>query len=144
MLALASCSQSRSTFIEVGSQAAAPLLVRGFYPSEGDYRWTKTSFAVQLHPPAKQRGMRLTLELFIAPELIARNRDTTLACKVDDVELAPQTYSATGSQKLERETPPILKDPALLECSTSKAFVPGGADTRELGIVLSKIRMQPL
>ena len=144
LLAAAGCSGSAdATVIDVADPGSARQLVSGFHQVERDYRWTAGRFEVLLKPPrhASQSGARLIMELYVADELIAKNRDTTLDCSIDGAALAPERYVTAGSQRLVRDTPPLVSNPATLRCALSHPLPPGPVDNRELGIVVSKIRL---
>jgi hypothetical protein len=145
IVAVLACGCSNETVLDVGDVASASRLVSGFHQREQGYRWTEGAFEARLAAPwrANRNGARLTLEVYVAPLLIEVAHETTLGCSLDSQPLAPERYDSAGSRRMERDIGPIVGE-ALLRCTLSHPLAPGPVDKRELGIVVSKIRLRTL
>ena len=125
-------------------QAAQLVLLRGFYPVEGNaWRWTAGKFAVQLRPPANaaQSGARLMLNFAIPESSISRTKSMTLSASVGGGTLAPETYTKAGEYTYARDVPAtaLTGDKAEVEFSLDKYLPAGTVEQRELGVVVNSV-----
>jgi hypothetical protein len=151
LFALASCSREKGAGPKRAGQLAmsdsehADQLARGFYQLEaGRFRWTEREFAFTLHAPrdTPRRGARLTLSLFIAPEIL-QGGAPMLSCAADGVPLPPEPLDRPGPMEVVRDVPPLEHELPVFTCTTSKSYQPSGNDKRELGVVVTSLRLQP-
>jgi hypothetical protein len=131
--------------IDAADPAAAKQLVRGLHEIESSWRWTAGTFAFRLGlpPHAAERGATLVVEIAVPDPVITANHDATLACSVNGVAAAPQTFTAAGRFAYLRVLPPIAGSDALVECNVAKILAPGGNERRELGLIWHSARLDP-
>ena len=134
--------------IRMGDPRAAGQLLTGFYDIEAHaWRWTKRQFAVSLRPPkgAAQKGAVLVVSLTVPPPVIEAGKSITLTASVNGTRLSPETWSATGNYVYQRVIPPDLLagDSTRVDFELDKAMPPSTQDARELGIVVSRIALEP-
>src|SRR5260370_31730771 len=93
--------QLESSNFEVGDEAFAPLLLRGFYPSKGKWsgRWAEKKFAARMERPGGPEPVYLVLQFVFTPEVSKAHSSVTIASRVNGVELARQTFSKTGANE---------------------------------------------
>jgi hypothetical protein len=131
--------------VHMADPKAAPQLLRGFYPVEGNaWRWSAGKFAVALRPPA-QSGAKLVVKFVIPDSSMARNKTMTLSGSVGGAVLAPETYTKAGEHTFVREVPStaLAGDKVIAEFALDK-FLPAGAiEQRELGVVINSIGFDP-
>ncbi len=133
-----------ATMLQAADPRAATQLVRGFHAVEsGAWRWTEKSFAVTLHPPAgaSVKGATLVLK-FVFPEVaLQKLGPVTLSARVGTQQLSPETIDSAGDKSYSRDVPAsVLKDDAVtVEFTLDKAIPPGGADIRELGVIMNMV-----
>ncbi len=141
-------AESLLSTIHTADPKAAPQLLRGFYPVEGNaWRWSAGKFAVALRPPtgAAQSGAKMTVKFVIPDSSMARNKTMTLSGSVGGTALAPETYTKAGEHTYVREVPPaaLAGDKVIAEFALDK-FLPAGAiEQRELGVVVNSIGFDP-
>jgi hypothetical protein len=126
--------------VTIGDPRSAQQLVGGFYDIEdGAWRWTTKQFTVELGTPLGSSGRGATLEFhFVLPEaVLAANKSLTLSASVDGSALPPQTYTQPGEQVYKQDVPGSVlgKDAVKVVFEVDKAYTPGGADTRSLGVI---------
>ena len=133
-----------ATVLNTADPRAAPQLVRGFHPVEGNaWRWTAGQFAALLKPPAgaETKGATLVFRFAIPDVVIQQLRPLTLAVSVGGSALSPETYTTSGQQTYSRDVPAaaLKGDSVLVEFSLDKHLPPQGLDQRELGVIASMI-----
>ena len=99
--------QLESSEIRVGDEAYAPLLLRGFHASEGEWstRWTARKFAVRLERPAGPEVVYLVLQFALAPEVLKAYPAVTIASRVNGVELGRRSFNKTGGTEYVEAVP---------------------------------------
>jgi hypothetical protein len=130
--------------VHVGDPKMAAQLVSGFHGIEsGSWRWTQRQFTVALGVPAgaDQAGGTLELRLTVPPPSIEKLNSLTLTASIGGTDLGPETYSKPGPYIYKRDVPArlLLGDPVKVAFTLDKAMNPGGADLRELGVVVTSI-----
>jgi hypothetical protein len=149
--ALASCTREKVTGpqrvaeLSMSDRDHADQLASGFYElEEGRFRWTGREFAFTLHAPrdAAKRGARLTLSLYVAPEILEGGAPT-LSCIADGVPIPPEPLDKPGPMEVVRDVPPLDHELPVFTCTASKTYKPGGVDQRELGVVVTALKLQP-
>jgi hypothetical protein len=124
--------------VEMGDQALAPQLLRGFHAVENGWRWTDQAFAVKLGVPAgaSERGGKLSLKFSLPAPALQKNKAVTVKAKVGDAT-ASKTVSKPDAETLELDLPgtALSSSSVVVEFSTDKTFAPGGQDIRSLGVI---------
>jgi cephalosporin hydroxylase len=124
--------------IEFG-QSDTPRMLRGFYPSQGAWRWTAPSFAVSLDVPKTKEKVFVVLEFTVPSELAGSGRTATLTTKVNGVKIGEDTYGTIGSAGLAHEVPNELMrtSPVEVEFSLNRDATAGPKGERRGVIVVS-------
>jgi hypothetical protein len=116
----------------------------GFYPAEaGGSRWTKRQFAVTFAGAGPSPG-RLILQLYIPEASIQKLGPITLAARLGDHDLAPETLRQAGRYAYERDVPAGWMKPGenRFEFALDKSLAPSAQDARELGIVVASASLE--
>jgi hypothetical protein len=112
----------------------------GFYPAELDaerpFNWM--SGAGRLRLMRLDRAEPLTLSLWVQPAVT--NRPVDLTVTVDSASLPPRRLTA-GSQQIDVTLPSSDSTRALIGLAVSDTLVPGGSDTRSLGLRVDGIAL---
>jgi hypothetical protein len=130
---------------------SARQLVDGFYAPEAFGRWTKPKFSLVLavpHSPPLQ-DPALLVKLFVPDNEMAQVKSLSLACSVNGVALAPETFTAPGGQVYARSLPAAalsgdrLSGDRLRADFTLDKWMPGTKqDPRDLGIVVTVVALK--
>ena len=114
----------------------------GFYPAELDaersFNWMSRAGRIRLL--RLDREDQLTLSLWVRPAVTTRPVD--LAIAVDGIAAPPRRLGA-GPQQIDIALPPSDNSRALISLEVSEALVPGGTDTRSLGMRVDGIALAP-
>jgi hypothetical protein len=139
--AVAALDPPASPRVDVADPAAAPQLLSGFADvSDGRSRSTRERFSVRLG-----RGVWvLSLELTLPVPAFAAHGPLTLSATVNGARLPPETYAGPGDYTYVRTVDEALvrDGSAQVDFEVDKAFVPGGADARTLGIIVRSVRLE--
>jgi len=134
-----------SSMISTADPLSAGQFTKGFYPIDPGvaWRWTSKEFTVSLTPPrgAGQKGAQLVLD-FTLPDAVIKNlKSMTLSASIRGLKLAPENYTAAGAYSYTRDVPAEnLKSANIaVDFALDKVLPPSGAETRELGIIVSKV-----
>jgi hypothetical protein len=130
--------------VSVADPRAAVQLVRGFHALENDsWRWTMKSFTVTLRPPAGSAaaGAQLELKLVIPEAIVKQLGPIVVGARVNNADLAPETYSKAGDYTYTRDVPSsaLHGDAVTFDFSADKGIPPSDKDSRELAIIVSSI-----
>jgi hypothetical protein len=133
--------------VQTGDPKTAGQLVSGFYGIEnGAWRWTQRQFTVLLASPAgaAQSGAILELRLTVPPPSIEKLKSLTLTASVEGTDLGSQTYTAPGPYIYKKDVPAKLLAGGSVKVAfqLDKSMTPGGADMRDLGVVVSSVALQ--
>ena len=133
-----------ATIVSAGDPRASNQFVKGFYAIESEsWRWTAKEFSVSLSPPrtAAQNGAVLVLEFSVPDAVIQKFKSITLAGAIGDFKLSPEKYTASGSYSYTRPVAASSLQGATVRAdfSLDNALPPSGADSRELGIIVSQV-----
>ncbi len=135
-----------ASVVQVADPAAAIQLLQGFHEVEqGSWRWTQKQFSLLLKtPPGGARGATLELKFALPEPVVARLGAVTLTASVSGSPLGPQTYTRPGDHVYSRTVPPaaLAGEAVKVEFHLDKALPPGGADGRELGLVVSSVGLE--
>lgn len=134
--------------ILVSDPHMAPQLLSGWYAVEqNSWRWTAGRFAavLGLPPGAPRKGAVLKLSFSIPDAVIAQLKQVTLRASVQGTLLQPETYSRPGEAVYVRELPASLLSGTSVRVDfvLDKFFSPGASDRRELGVVVSRLNLEP-
>jgi hypothetical protein len=115
----------------------------GFYPAELDaerpFNWMSRAGRIRLL--RLDRREPLTLSLWVQPATATRPVDLTIA--VDGIAGPPRRL-APGAQQVDIALPPSDNSRAIVNLEVSEALVPGGSDTRSLGMRVDGIALAPV
>ena len=132
--------------LHLGDPRVADQLLSGFYEIEAHaWRWSARKFSVLLRPPAgsAQAGATLELHLTIPPVVIEKLNHLTLSGDVNGSPMAPETYTKPGDYVYQRDIPASAFHGATVHVNfeLDQAIPPSESDLRELGVVVSSIRL---
>jgi hypothetical protein len=133
--------------IQVGNEAHANQLVNGFFEAQvGIWRWTAPTFIVKLAVPSAvtEEGGVVRLDFTLPKVLVAQIPSMTLKAKVANLETT-KTFRGEGDYVFEVEVPKgaVAGEAVNVEFSTDKAYKPGGADDRSLGVIAKNVELVP-
>jgi len=137
-----------TSMIQMGDPKSEAQLVTGFYGIEQNvWRWTGQHFSAVLRPPfgAAQKGATLQLAFTVPPVIIANLKTISLSASVGSTSLSPETYTQPGEYVYKRDLAPALlnSDAVRVDFSLDKSMPPSGADQRELGVVATRLWLDP-
>ena len=135
------------SMIRISDPSSSSQLVRGFYPLESNsWRWAAPRFTVALGVPeaARQKGADLVLAFFLPDASVRKLKQITIAAKVEDFALPPETYSTMGDHEYRRSVPAaaLTHDPAGADFTVDK-FVTSAEDSRQLSVVVTRVGFEP-
>jgi hypothetical protein len=119
--------------IAIGDPVLPPLLLRGFYESEGGWRWTARPFAVAITPPAGNDSVSSNLPIEVTRTIPA----VVLTARVNRVEVRHKRYAAEGRHEFSAPVPDRLlpaNQPAEIEFELDRAAHDDGRN-RELALI---------
>jgi hypothetical protein len=133
--------------IRFSEQPRGDQLVKGFYELQaGSWRWAAPQFEVLLGAPpgAPERGAGVVLEFNLPDPSIASLKQVTVAAKVNNVPLPPETYTTSGTHEYRRDAPPsaFIAPDVIVEFSVDKFLTPPG-DGRNLALVVTAVALEP-
>lgn len=137
------------SMISVAEPAAASQILHGFHAVEGNaWRWSMRTFAVSLRPPdqAGRNGAQLELHYAIPEAIAAKMQGVSITASIDGKTLPPFKSQGQGSLVYRQSVPAELlrdKEAVIVEFNLDKVMEPGSLDSRELGLVVSKIGLTP-
>lgn len=115
-------------------------LVEGWHPVDGEsWRWTERRFSLRL-PAELDKPARIAVEFFFPQVVFDHAGAVVLSCALNGVLLEPLTFDAPGNRTFIRALPSGARG-QLLEFNLSGYLPPTGEDLRELGVVVSAIRL---
>jgi hypothetical protein len=132
--------------IRVGDASTSNQFVKGFYDLHSNtWSWTAPNFNVVLGTPAgaSSSGATLVLDFSLPDASVNALKNITLAAKIGDVALAPETITAAGDHEYRREVPAsaLTKDTVIVDFAVDKFLKPAN-DSRELGLVAKAVRLE--
>ncbi len=101
--------------------------------------WTEGRFSVAI-PAEARRAAKIALEVYVPPLLIERLGTVTLEGQLGASHLEPMRFEREGEYQFVRALPPGLASQPL-HFSLNKCLAPSDDDPRELGIIVSSIRL---
>ena len=108
----------------VGDKVFEKRLVKGFYETTGAWRWSAHNFAVSLDVPQPLAPMYLEMDFAYPDELWNQSPKIILVARVNQREVARQTYDKSGRYTLHSNVPmeALQKTPAEVEFDVDKSF----------------------
>lgn len=133
-----------ATSISVADPKDATQLLSGFYNVEGDaWRWSMKQFAVSLAPPtgAAQNGATLVLNFALPDAVAGKLLGVSVTPTVAGRPVPPCHVTQPGEQTCQFAVPAaaLKADAVVVEFTLDKAVEPGEGDSRQLGLVVSRI-----
>lgn len=132
--------------LEMRDPAAASQLLKGFYKSEGSWRWTAGQFSVLLGIPkgAAASGGVLKFHFTIPQVVLEKLHQQTLSASVHGKPLGQETYTTQGAQTYTRPVPADLLTGQGVEVdfTVDPVLPPSSADMRELAVIASSISLE--
>jgi hypothetical protein len=129
--------------------SAAIQLVRGFHQVEGNaWRWTAGRFSITLATPPNSaaRGAKLTLQLSVPDAVLTRVGPVTLTAFINNAALRSETWKTAGERVFSAEIPAsaLREEAVTLDFTLDRFLAAGTVDTRELGLIVSRVALQTL
>jgi 4-amino-4-deoxy-L-arabinose transferase-like glycosyltransferase len=136
--------ESALTRIEMNTREYDGRLT-GFYgPEAAGFRWTKREFSARLSLPKSGGPAELMMRLYIPDSTIRQLGAVTLTASVNGRPLAPEKWSHAGPYVFRRELSDAgITGEAQIDFSLDRAIPPSASDSRELGIVVQEIAIEP-
>ena len=133
-----------SSSISVAEPKDATQLLSGFHAVEGDaWRWSMKKFAVSLAPPANaaQNGATLVLNFALPDAVAAKLLGVSITPTVAGQKVPSCKVTKAGEQACQFAVPAaaLKADAVVVEFELDKAVEPGDGDSRQLGLVVSRI-----
>jgi len=130
--------------VNVSDPAGAVQLASGFFELESNtWRWTARKFTVVLRPPegAGERGARLELHLNLPGVIVDRIGPVAVSAEIGGSAMAPERYAQAGDYVYVRDVDAgsLRSSAVAIHFSTDKALPPGGADSRELALIVTAV-----
>ena len=137
-----------SSMVHAGDPHSDTQLVTGFYGVEQNaWRWTAQHFSVVLRPPAgaSQKGATLNLQLSVPDPVISKLKTIALSATINGVMLPPESYTQSGQFTYTRDVEPNLLtgEAVKIDFALDKALPPSGTDSRELGVIVNVVSLDP-
>lgn len=141
--ALAACAGyqvARPLELELGAGLLPALLTRDVYPSEGDFRWTRARSQVVFRDPGP--GLRARVEARVAGWRPRGESPPRLVLRVAENAQAASPGQGTETVSVEAVSRGVWSSDLAVSFD-SDTFVPGGGDSRALGVRLYSVRVVP-
>jgi len=129
--------------IAIGDPVYQPVLLRGFYESEGGWRWTARKFAVAIVPPPGKDATSLLLEFDLPVEVTRTIPAVVLTARINGAEIGHKRYDKEGRHEFSSAVPDVLLTagkPAEIEFELDKAARDYGKN-RELGVIAMRVML---
>lgn len=137
-------SGDRISEIGIGDKSHQKQLLRGFYESSGDWRWTARSFAIALDPPAPPQPTFLEFEFSLPVETMNALGEVTITAKADGEQIARETHNKTGRYFLYARLPAkvLSKRPVEISFELDRSFK-DSATGRDTGLIAVGASLKP-
>ena len=134
--------------ISVADRLDSSQLLSGFHEVEqGAWRWTMKEFAVSLAPPPESaiKGAKLELEFSLPQAVAGKLLGVSITPAVSGMKLKPFKVEKVGDQKASFDVSyeQLRGEAVIVQFFLDKAMAPGDGDSRELGLVVSRIGLLP-
>ena len=133
-----------ATSISVVDPQDATQLLSGFHAVEdGAWRWSMKKFAVSLATPtgAVRKGATLVLNFALPDAVAGKMVGVAVTPSVAGQPLKPCKVTKSGEQACEFDVPAaaLKTEAVVVEFELDRAVEPGEGDSRQLGLVVSRI-----
>jgi SAM-dependent methyltransferase len=113
-------------------------LGEGWYSAEATgWRWTARRFSARFQGAAS----KLTLQVYLPPEVFLKLGAMTLVIRWEGLELPPAVLDAPGEHSITRRVSRPTENPTV-EFELDKALPPSPEEPRELGIIVSSLEVE--
>jgi tRNA (mo5U34)-methyltransferase len=120
-------------------------LVSGWHYQEcfEAWRWTEKKFSVAFTGIARDDRHVLSLDFFLPAAVETESGNLEVRCSINGHALPRREFAKSGHYKYEEPVPDaaLTRSPVVAEFTLNNAFRPGVHDQRELGIVVSSVRL---
>ena len=120
------------------------LLGSGWHEPEGfeDWRWTERTFSV-VFPDVGDEAHSVSLRFFLPPAIEDRLGAVELGATVNGRDLSRRGYAKSANYTYHELIPEaaLIDRPVVVAFTLSQALPPSPSDPRELGIVVSSVRL---
>lgn len=141
-------SLTLASTVHTADPNAAPQLIRGFHAIEqNSWRWTMSNFSVVLKAPAgaSRNGATLIANISIPQAVIDRVGQTRLTASIGGSQVGWASYNTAGEFRFTADIPAIvIGDEAVrIDFALDRFLGAGAIDSRELGLIVSSISLEP-
>lgn len=134
-------------FLESKHRISNGLLTEGFFEHEvgTPWRWSAPQFTVAFPYAVEPSPRHLLLEFAISDTQLAAVKEIEISGTINGQAIPPQRYNTAGKHQYRGEVPwANISDKTSLTVtiSANPPFLPGGADRRSLGLIVSSVRFE--
>ncbi len=124
--------------LRVADKVYEKRLLRGFYETNGGWRWTARKFAVSLDVPQPLAPMYLEMDFNLPNEVMNQVPAITLITRVNHKEIARNNYTKADRYYFSNKVPLELlkKSPVEIEFETDKSIKDPAHDNREEALIV--------
>ena len=133
----------RITSLDLSKEDHPDRILKGLYPSEGQWRWTAKSFSLLLDRPETTHPVFLELDLALPNEVtLDRFSPLTLTATANQHPVGSETYENHGRYIFVKRIPAqaLQADKVVLEFETDKSFQPQEGVERSLIVHSAALR----
>ncbi len=132
----------RITSLDLSKEDHPDRILKGLYPSEGQWRWTAKSFSVLLDPPKTTHPVFLELDFALPAVALDRFGPLTLTAKANGHEIGRETYETDGRYMFAKRVPTraLQSDKVVLEFEADKSLRPDDDVERSLIVVSAGLK----
>jgi len=120
-------------------------LVSGWHEQEAveAWRWTERKFSAAFAEIASDTQHTLSLDFFLPAPIEESFGTVELAGSVNGYALPAQCFSKSGQYRYQTPVPDaaLIDRPVVVEFTLDKALAPTERDRRELGLIVSSVRL---
>jgi hypothetical protein len=120
-------------YLQMDGNEPVGQLGEGWYPSEGNYRWSMPRAVAQVNRP--NGAGRFELRVLAGPAQIKALQEITVRIALDDLELKPHTFTGAGVYSTTWDLAPAPAGPVRVTIFTSPSFQ-APPDIRTLGVAV--------
>ncbi len=130
--------------LNFGENIEASRLLRGFYDSEGPWRWTARAFSGSLDRPKADSPLYVELDFALAKPLMDQFQSVTLSASANGHNAGSETFTADGRYLFSKLLPPeaLTSDRIRIDFELDKAQNRGGQGGRELGLIAVSLALK--
>ena len=129
--------------VAIGDPVFQPVLLRGFYESQGGWRWTARQFALAITPPAGKDTTSLVFEFTLPIEVTRTIPAINLTARVNGVEVGHKRFEKEGRHAFSAPVEASLLhagQPAEIEFELDRSVRDEG-NHRELGVIAMNVAL---